>query len=98
MTLNKNTAIYAFAAFAGWFAWRSMGKPGAAKVSSIFDMLAGNRKESGAAISQNTAKIQEILDGSGSSYSNGWRYFTDGTAIDPQGNYYQNGALIWSPA
>lgn len=27
--------------------------------------------------------------------ANGWRYFDDGTAIDGQGNYYQNGKLIW---
>lgn len=26
-----------------------------------------------------------------------WRYFDDGTAIDPQGNYYLNGRLVWSP-
>lgn len=27
----------------------------------------------------------------------GWRYFSDGTAIDPSGNYYKGGDLIWSP-
>jgi len=27
----------------------------------------------------------------------GWRYFSDGTVIDPDGNYYRNGELIWSP-
>lgn len=27
----------------------------------------------------------------------GWRNFTDGTSIDPQGNYYKNGELIYSP-
>lgn len=26
----------------------------------------------------------------------GWRYFSDGTAIDPQGNYYKNGVPIWN--
>ncbi|HYD63329.1 MAG TPA: hypothetical protein VEC35_23435 [Noviherbaspirillum sp.] len=26
----------------------------------------------------------------------GWRYFSDGTAIDPNGNYYLKGAPIWS--
>jgi hypothetical protein len=25
----------------------------------------------------------------------GWRYFTDGTAIDPQGNYYFQGTKVW---
>jgi len=27
----------------------------------------------------------------------GWQYFTGGTAIDPQGSYYQNGTKVWSP-
>lgn len=27
----------------------------------------------------------------------GWRYFTDGTSIDPSGNYYRGDELIWSP-
>lgn len=27
----------------------------------------------------------------------GWRYFTDGTAIDPQGNYYYQGEKVYDP-
>lgn len=27
----------------------------------------------------------------------GWRYFDNGTVIDPTGNYYLDGELIWSP-
>lgn len=27
----------------------------------------------------------------------GWQYFTDGTAISPEGSYYLNGAKVWSP-
>jgi hypothetical protein len=27
----------------------------------------------------------------------GWRYFSDGTSISPDGKYYQGGELIWSP-
>ena len=27
----------------------------------------------------------------------GWRYFSDGTSIDPSGNYYRGDELIWSP-
>lgn len=38
----------------------------------------------------------EIYDSDGSSFSNGWRYFDDGTAIDPAGNYYSGGQLVWS--
>lgn len=25
-----------------------------------------------------------------------WQYFTDGTAISPEGDYYLNGELVWS--
>lgn len=39
---------------------------------------------------------KEILDSAGKAFDNGWRYFTDGTAIDPYGNYYQGGQLIWT--
>lgn len=45
----------------------------------------------------NAAKaVSEIFDTAGGQFSNGWRYFSDGTAIDPQGNYYSKGQLIWS--
>ena len=26
----------------------------------------------------------------------GWQYFTDGTAISPEGDYYLNGELVWT--
>lgn len=29
---------------------------------------------------------------------NGWRYFSDGTAISPSGDYYRAGVLIFSAA
>lgn len=28
----------------------------------------------------------------------GWKYYSDGTAIDPAGNYYMNGQLIYRGA
>lgn len=36
----------------------------------------------------------EILN-NGQRYGNGWRYFSDGTAISPEGDYYRDGAMIW---
>lgn len=27
----------------------------------------------------------------------GWTYYTDGTAIGPDGSYYANGQKVWSP-
>ena len=41
---------------------------------------------------------KEVLNPSGQQFDNGWRYFDDGTSIAPQGNYYQGGQIIWSPA
>lgn len=29
--------------------------------------------------------------------ANGWRYFSDGTAIDPWGTYYKNGVQVYNP-
>lgn len=26
-----------------------------------------------------------------------WHYYENGVTVDPAGNYYQNGVLIWSP-
>ncbi len=42
--------------------------------------------------------VDEIFNSNGTPYDNGWRYFEDGTAIDPSGNYYHKGQLVWSPA
>lgn len=41
-------------------------------------------------------KVTEVLDASGARYSNGWRYFSDGTSIDQLGNYYSGNQLIWT--
>lgn len=43
-----------------------------------------------------TRRASEVLNSAGKAFSNGWRYFTDGTAIDPQGNYWYGGQLIWN--
>lgn len=40
-------------------------------------------------------KVSEILNTDGSAYDNGWRYFSDGTAIDPLGNYFKDNKMIW---
>lgn len=49
-----------------------------------------------AGLTSTSKATAEIFDAGGGSFSNGWRYFSDGTAIDPSGNYYQGGQLIWS--
>lgn len=40
-------------------------------------------------------KVTEILNSDGTRYDNGWRYFSDGTSIDPLGNYFSGNQLIW---
>lgn len=46
----------------------------------------------GAAPSQWTG---QIFDVGGKAFGNGWSYYDDGTAIDPAGNYFKDGAMIW---
>ena len=38
--------------------------------------------------------VEEIFNGV-AGWANGWRYFENGTAIDPLGNYYHNGQLVY---
>lgn len=39
--------------------------------------------------------VDEIFNGSGRPFDNGWRYFENGVAIDPSGNYYRDGQMVW---
>jgi hypothetical protein len=39
--------------------------------------------------------VNEIMDSAGKAFNNGWRYFANGVAIDPSGNYYREGQMIW---
>lgn len=52
------------------------------------------KQRTGAVSSPQTS---EIFDQWGASFDNGWRYFSDGTTIDPDGRYYRGGQLIWQP-
>lgn len=44
-----------------------------------------------------TGGTREILDSRGLPFDNGWRYYSDGTSIGPDGAYYLNGQMIWKP-
>lgn len=39
--------------------------------------------------------VSEVLDAGGQRFTNSWRYFDNGVAIDPAGNYYQGGQMVW---
>lgn len=40
--------------------------------------------------------VKEIKGQGNKAFSNGWRYFDNGTSIDPQGNYYYQGQLVYN--
>lgn len=42
-----------------------------------------------------TSYTHEILGSDGTIFGNGWRYFDNGVAIDPSGNYYQGGQMVY---
>lgn len=46
-------------------------------------------------LQQETSVIQNSAEPGQPGY--GWQYFSDGTQIDPDGNYYRDGEMIWSP-
>lgn len=40
--------------------------------------------------------VGEIFNANGTPYDNGWRYYENGVAIDPSGNYWLNGQKVWT--
>jgi hypothetical protein len=52
------------------------------------------RRTAPAGIVSNTYGAQEVMV---SGNTNGWRYFTDGTSIDPNGRYYKGSELMYDP-
>lgn len=53
-----------------------------------------NKKKPAAAVAAPVQGTTEVLD-NGQRFANGWRYFSDGTSIDPKGNYYHQGTLVF---
>lgn len=58
-------------------------------------LIAQTKKTGNTAGQTVTDKVKEIFDSAGQAFGNGWRYFNDGTTIDPQGNYYKDGQMVW---
>lgn len=73
--------VLAVAAVAGFALWKM--QPAAAKTTSSGSNGANRSQPSGG-----TVIVSEY---------NGWKYYSDGTAIDPNGYYYYQGQLAWSP-
>lgn len=64
------------------------------------------KKRQGTAQAGSASMLRNFISGSPDTILNnalptqpgyGWQYFTDGTAISPEGIYYQNGREIWRP-
>ncbi len=67
----------------------------AAAVYMIWKAKSGGAASGNATAAKPAGWVDEIFDLGGKKFTNGWRYFNDGTAIDPLGNYYKDGAMIW---
>ena len=39
--------------------------------------------------------VTEVFNTAGKAFENGWRYFSDGTSISPNGSYYSGGQLVY---
>ncbi len=64
---------------------------------ALFIVMKASKKTTGtsSAASKPAGWVDQIFDAGGSKFANGWSYYTDGTAIDPSGNYYKDGSMIW---
>lgn len=83
---NQDIIILAVGAAVVWWLWNKYGKT--SQSNTIINT--GKPDQNG---------ISEIFSGAQrGDIGYGWRYFTDGTAISPDGTYYHNGQAIWSPA
>lgn len=70
---------------------------GAAGIAAYLVMQAGTKRGATTPLKKFTTGTSEILDAFGKRFSNGYRYFSDGVVIDPQGSYWKNNQMIWSP-
>lgn len=62
---------------------------------AVYLIVKSQKGSSGSTTEKRGDIVKEIFDAAGKAFSNGWRYFSDGTAIDPAGNYYFGGQLVW---
>lgn len=69
---------------------------GLAGLAVYFILKAKGGGDAGEGLRAAATRTSEIFASNGQTFDNGWRYFSDGTSIDPAGNYYQNGNLIWN--
>jgi len=82
MMKNNDLILIALAGIAVWMISKANQSAGSNTVLNLGKAING---------------ISEIFTGAKTGQAGyGWRYFSDGTSIDPQGNYYLNGDLVWT--
>lgn len=82
--------VLGLAAAAAWMVWQTVNK-GDAKTAQAKPAQPQIRP-----VSSGTP-TSEILNAQGLPFDNGWRYYSDGTSIGPDGSYYFGGQRIWTP-
>ena len=91
--MKSDTIIILAAAAAGLYAVAHMTRPAAAGTPRP-----GASGTAGALNNYGNAPITEINNTALPGQQGwGWTYYSDGTAIDPQGRYYYQGQMVWSP-
>lgn len=89
--MKSDTLIILGAAGLGLFAIANMIKPGGLRVPT-------GGGTAGALNNYGNAPVTEINNTALPGQEGwGWTYYSDGTAIDPNGVYYYQGARVWSP-
>lgn len=69
----------------------------AAAVAAYLVKKAGGVSQAVKYVQDAATRTTEILNSAGKNFGNGYRYFSDGTVIDPFGRYWKNNQIIWSP-
>lgn len=88
---TQDLAILGLAGVAVYMILKSQG----VKLTGLVGSL-GTAGRTAAGTSAPDSFVDEIFNAGGLPYNNGWRYYENGTAIDPNGNYYYQGKLVYS--
>lgn len=89
---NAELIVLALVGVAGWMVYQTVQSKSAVKAPPQVSGQANPGTGSG-----QTMPTTEILNAAGLPFDNGWRYYSDGTSIGPDGAYYFGGQKIWTP-
>ncbi len=63
---------------------------------AVYMIVKAKPKTAGTSTGSASNFVKEIFGADGKAFDNGWRYYDNGTAIDPNGDYYYQGQKVWS--